>query len=392
MAKKVKETEADNSAQVVNVKDELSTIISKGLKTKFKGEIQAWDLSSGQGSPTEVSDWVSTGNVLLDLAISNRPNGGYPVGKIVELTGLEASGKSLLAAHAIAETQKKGGLGVFIDTESAVSPEFFEAIGVDMTKFMYIPIETLEDIYETIEHIITTVRSSDKDRLVTIVVDSVAGATTKAEQESNYDKDGWATTKAIINSKAMRKINNLIAKQKILLIFTNQLRQKLNAMAFADPYTTSGGKAIGFHASVRIRLSSTGKIKKKAAIAGQDAVIGNSTKAEIIKNRVGPPFRKAEFNIYYASGVDPYSGWPDLLEKLDILKKDGQSLRVVGHEDIKFKKTEFNKVMNEMPDLKEELYKRLCDGLIMQYKNTKELTVNDADVDVDENDTLGDDV
>jgi recombination protein RecA len=197
------------------------------------------------------------------MAISNRENGGYPVGKIVELIGLEQSGKSLLAAHAIKETQKKGGIGIIIDTESAVSKEFLSAIGVDLKKnFVYVQHEVIEDVFSSVETIIEQMRASNKDVIVTIVVDSVMGASTKDEIEGNYDKDGWATQKAIIISKAMRKLTNLLGREKILLIFTNQLRQNLQARpGMGDSYTTSGGKAIGFHSSIRVKLVKKGKIQ-----------------------------------------------------------------------------------------------------------------------------------
>jgi hypothetical protein len=146
------------------------------------------------------------------------------------------SGKSLLAAHVLAETQKKDGVAVLIDTETAVSTEYLKAIGVDISKLLYVSVDTVEAVFEACETIIEKVRTSDKARLVTIVVDSVAAASTKKELEADYDKDGYATDKAIIISKAMRKITNMIGKQSIALIFTNQLRQKMNAMAFADPW------------------------------------------------------------------------------------------------------------------------------------------------------------
>jgi recombination protein RecA len=155
---------------------------------------------------------------------------------------LEQSGKSLLAAHTLLNTQKKGGLAVYIDTENALSTEFLNAIGLNLKEMLYIPLETVEDIFETVETIVEKVRSSDKNRLVTIVVDSIAGASTKTEMAADFDKDGYATAKALIISKAMRKITNLIGRERICLIFTNQLRQKLNAPAFSDPWTTPGGR------------------------------------------------------------------------------------------------------------------------------------------------------
>ena len=369
------------------VRDELSSIISKNLGKKFKDIEQAvWFLDEPEDAPTNVTDWISTGSKILDLSISNRPNGGYPVGKIVELNGLEGSGKSLLAAHAIAETQKRGGIGVFIDTESAVAPEFFESIGVDLKNMLYVPAETVEFIFETIESIINSVRGSgDADRLVTIVVDSLAGASTKIEMDADFDKDGYATAKAIILSKAMRKITNLIGKEKILVIVTNQLRQKLNAMAFADPWTTSGGKAIPFHSSVRIRLSSLGKIKKN------DDVVGIKIKAQVIKNRIGPPFRTAELDMYFDSGIDHYSDWLAALKTRKIIAQSGPSYsfdlvdETTGElkDSPKFTSKEFPSLVEGNAEIKSFLYSQLCKASIMPYRKPG-LSRLDDDVEIEE--------
>ena len=191
MAKKKKES----------VRDELSSILATNLNKKFKSAHKvAYFLDGGEETPTDLDGWVSTGSPMLDLAISNRPNGGLPIGRITEITGLEGSGKSLLAAHAIADTQKQGGLGVYIDTENACNTEFLEAIGIDIQKMLYVPLESVEDIFEAIDSIIESVRGSDKKKLVTIVVDSVAGASTKVELSADYDQAGYATQKAIILS------------------------------------------------------------------------------------------------------------------------------------------------------------------------------------------------
>ena len=236
--------------------DELGGLIAETINKQFKTQHlkSAYFLEGDDDAPTIIKEWVGTGSTMLDLAISNRKYGGFPVGRVCEITGLEQSGKSLLAAHALLNTQKKGGLAVYIDTENAISTEFLSAIGLNLKEMLYIPLETIEDIFETVEVIVDKVRSSDKNRLVTIVVDSIAGASTKTEMAADFDKDGYATAKALIMSKAMRKITNLIGRERICLIFTNQLRQKLNAPAFSDPWTTPGGKSIPFHASVRIRL------------------------------------------------------------------------------------------------------------------------------------------
>ena len=155
---------------------------------------------------------------------------------------------------------------------------------------LYIHLETVEDIFDTVETIVTKIRESDKDKLVTILVDSLAAASTKVEMDADFDKDGWATSKAIVLSKAMRKITQMIARQKVCLIFTNQLRQKMGVM-FGDPWTTSGGKALPFHASTRIRLKNMGQIKDT-----KKNTIGIKIRAQVIKNRLGPPLRSADFN------------------------------------------------------------------------------------------------
>jgi len=195
--------------------DSLANALAESINKQFKGQAlkTAFFLDGDEDSPSNVKEWISSGCSMLDLAISNRPYGGFPVGRITEITGLEASGKSLLAAHTLAETQKKGGLAVYIDTESATSSEFLAAIGVDLKTMLYVPLETIEEIFETIETIVEGVRKSDKDRLVTIVVDSIMGASTKIEMAAEYDKDGYATSKSIILSKAMRKVTNWIARE-----------------------------------------------------------------------------------------------------------------------------------------------------------------------------------
>ena len=241
MAKQKKNSE-QNVPTSGDVRDNLANVLADSLNKTFKDYKVAYFLDGSETTPTDLTEWVSTGSSELDLALSNRPNGGIPFGRIGEITGLEASGKSLISSHILAYTQRKGGLAVYIDTENALNVDFLNAIGVDMEKMLYVQLETVEDIFQAIEDIIEKVRASNKNKPVSIVVDSVAAASTKTELEADYDKDGWATSKAIIISKAMRKITNLVAKQKIALIFTNQLRQKLG-VSFGDqwcvnPYTT----------------------------------------------------------------------------------------------------------------------------------------------------------
>lgn len=356
---------------MAKVQADLAQQIADNLNKKYKDQKVAFFLDDdSEDAPTNITGWVSSGATMLDVAVSNRPFGGFPIGRITEITGLEQSGKSLLSAHVLAETQKQGGVAVLIDTETAVSREFFDAIGVDVSKLLYITADTVEDIFETIDTIIEQVRKGDKDKLVTIVVDSVAAASTKRELEADYDKDGYATDKAIIISKAMRKITNVIGRQKITLVFTNQLRQKMNAMAFSDPWTTSGGKAIAFHASVRLRLASTGKIKAKDE-KGNERVVGIKVRANVIKNRLGPPLRSADFDIFFDRGIDNYGAWLGAMKDYNFVKQGGAWYTYVDTEtgeEFKFQAKELQDILESNPSVKEQIYKRICEYTILQYK------------------------
>ena len=190
----------------MSVNDVLANTLADSLNKKFKDTNKvAYFLDGSDATPTDIKEFISTGSSTLDLAISNKPNGGIAVGRITEINGLESSGKSLLGAHILAETQKKDGVAVYNDTETTVSQEFMEVIGLELNKMLYLHLETVEEIFEAIEEIVTQVRESDKDRCVTILVDSLAAASTKVEMDADFDKDGYATSKAIIISKAMRK-------------------------------------------------------------------------------------------------------------------------------------------------------------------------------------------
>lgn len=353
--------------------EDLASILADELNKNSNQDQVAFFLDSDNAA-TNVVDWVSFGSATLDVAVSNRAHGGAPVGRIIEITGLEQSGKSLLSAHLLAETQKKDGVAVLIDTETAVNRDFMEAIGVDVSKLLYVSADSVEQIFEIMETIIEKVRKSDRNRIVTIVVDSVAAASTLTEIAADYGKDGYATDKAIIISKAMRKITNMIGRQKILLVFTNQLRQKLNAMAFSDPWTTSGGKAIQFHASVRLRLSNKGKIKAK--VNGNDRVIGMTVQAVVVKNRMGPPQRVAEFDIYFDRGIDDYGSWLKVLKDHKLVKQGGAWYTYVQEstgEELKFQSKEFHDMIEKDAELREEIYQKICQASILEYRvNTKD--------------------
>jgi recombination protein RecA len=250
---------------------------------------------------------------------------------------------------------------------------------------LYVPLETIEEIFETIETIVENVRKSDKDRLVTIVVDSVMGASTKQEMSMEYDKDGYATSKSIILSKAMRKVTNWIARERICLIFTNQLRTKMGVM-FGDPWTTSGGKAIPFHSSVRLRLKNMGQIKAK--VRGQEQVVGIKTRVTVVKNRMGPPLRSIDYEIYFDSGIDNYGGWLKVMKDFKLVKQAGawytyEDIDVNTGEvfkEFKFQSKDFFEVIEDA-EIRERLYNRICNEYIFKYQAGVDGGIDDVTID-----------
>jgi recombination protein RecA len=335
-----------------------------------------------------VTSWCSTGCDILDLAISNRPNGGLGYGTVVELFGHEGSGKSLLAAHIMAECQKDGGIAVLYDTEKAVGMlDFYKAVGLDINKTIYIQeLRALEQIYDSMEKIIEKSIAKAPNQKVVIVVDSVMGASTLAELEANYDKEGYATHKALINSKAMRKIFSLMTGGKnILVILINQIRDNVNAVMFQEKHITSGGKAIPFAASTRIKLARIGSIT--AMVDGAKVVLGDQVEAKIVKNRLSRPGRKVTLNILYDSGIDRYGNWLTLLKNLDCVKQSGayysyEYMDASTGELItkRFQSKDFKKLILEDPELKQTIYNQICDSYIMKYNLPSEIGIDDIEI------------
>jgi len=251
---------------------------------------------------------IPTGSLSLDLALGV---GGLPKGRIVEIYGPEASGKTTLALHVIAEAQKRGGLAAFIDAEHAFDPEYAQKIGVKLEDLLVSQPDTGEQALEIAE---TLVRSNALD---VIVIDSVAALVPKAEIEGEMG-DAQIGLQARLMSQALRKLAGSVSKSKTMVIFINQIRMKIGVL-FGNPETTPGGLALKFYSSVRMEIRRIGQIKKG------DEIVGNRVLVKIVKNKVAPPFKTAEFDIKYGQGIDRLSEILDVGEKLKIILKKGNT-------------------------------------------------------------------
>ncbi len=364
--------------------EDFTSQLIKSLNKDYKTKV-AYNLSEDE-SPTQVKRWVSTGSKLLDYICANKADGGFPEGRIVEIFGPPSIGKSHIATQIARSTQKMGGIVVYIDTENATSIENLGNLGVDVSqRFVYVDTHCTEHVLDLAEKTILKARALDKDVPVTIIWDSVAASSPKAELLGDYDKESIGLQARAI-SKGMRKITGVIGQTNSLLVCLNQIRTKVGVM-YGDPDTTPGGKAIPFHSSIRIKLGAGQQIKDG------DDVIGIHVWAKTVKNKVAPPFRKVDFQIHFGKGIVEHEEMFDLLRKHGAVSDGNYTYQVSGTggwktiesfdengvllNSKKFRKTEFNEIMED------EAWGPIVDVILKDAMIKKMGTSDGVDIDAD---------
>lgn len=297
----------------------------------------------GEGSQRMKVEAVPTGSISLDLALGV---GGLPKGRIIEIYGPESSGKTTVALHCVSEVQKRGGIAGFIDAEHALDPVYARNIGVDIDNLYISQPDNGEQALEIAE---TMVRSGAVD---IIVVDSVAALVPKAEIEGDMG-DSHVGLQARLMSQALRKLTSVVSRTNCIVIFINQLREKIGVM-FGNPETTTGGRALKFYASVRLDVRRTEAIKQ-----GGD-VIGNHTRVKIVKNKVAPPFKQAEFDIMFGQGISRSGDLLDLAVDIDLINKSGAWYAYEG-EKIGQGRENAKKYLEEHPELMGQIERLIRD-------------------------------
>lgn len=343
MAKKESKTMPDKSADADGKKAALDLAVSQISKQFGDGSI----MKLGDAHKIDV-ETTPSGTLSLDLALG----GGYPKGRIIEIYGPESSGKTTLALHAVAELQKQGGTAAFIDAEHALDPQYAARLGVNTNDLLVSQPDNGEQALEIVE---TLVRSNAVD---IIVLDSVAALVPQAEIDGDMG-DSLPGLQARLMSQALRKLTGIINKSKATVIFINQIRMKIGVM-FGNPETTTGGNALKFYASQRLDIRRIGQIKQ-----GED-VIGNRVRVKVVKNKIAPPFRQAEFDIMYNEGISTTGDVLDLAVNHDIVQKSGAFYKYNG-ETIGQGREAAKKYLKDNPDKLAEI-----DGKVREAVKEKE--------------------
>jgi recombination protein RecA len=319
----------------------LQLTLDKLEKTYGKGTIMKMD-----DKAVDAVEAIQTGSISLDMALGI---GGIPKGRVIEVYGPESSGKTTLAIHAIAEVQKKGGIAAFIDAEHAFDRFYAQKLGVDLQNLLISQPDNGEQALEIADNLI---RSGAID---IIVIDSVAALTPKSEIEGEMG-ESKVGLHARLMSQALRKLTANISRSGCCCIFINQLREKIGVM-FGNPETTTGGNALKFYASVRLDIRRIGQIKEA------ESIVGNRTKVKVVKNKLAPPFRTAEFDIMYGEGISKNGEIVDLGVDYGIIKKSG-SWFSYGETKLGQGRDSVKQLLNDNPELADEIEKKIKEGIV----------------------------
>ena len=330
--------------------DTIAKLKEEKLKA-LQATLDKIDKAYGKGAIMKMSDHavddipsISSGSLMLDFALGV---GGYPRGRVIEIYGPESSGKTTLAIHAIASAQKAGGIAAIIDAEHAFDQTYAEKLGVDTANLLISQPDNGEQALEIADHLI---RSGAVD---IIVIDSVAALTPKAEIEGDMG-DSKMGLQARLMSQALRKLTGSINKTNTCVIFINQLRDKIGIM-FGNPETTTGGNALKFYASVRIDVRRIGQIKDG------EVVVGNRTRVKVVKNKVAPPFKQAEFDMIFGEGISKIGELVDVGAEMEVIKKSG-SWYSYGTEKIGQGRDAVKQLFKDNPELAAEIEAKIIEG------------------------------
>ena len=359
MAKK--SVKAQEKAPVPSTAEEKKKALETAI-SQIKKQCGAESIIRLGDGPEKISA-ISTGSLTLDLALGV---GGLPRGRIVEIYGPESSGKTTLALHVVAEAQKQGGTAAFIDAEHALDPVYAKAIGVKVDDLLVSQPDCGEQALEIAEKLVSS------GAIDVIVIDSVAALVPRTEIEGSMGESSMGV-QARLMSQALRKLSGSISKFNCIVIFINQLRDKIGVM-YGNPETTTGGRALKFYASVRI------DVRKGEPLKNGAEVYGNHTKCKVVKNKVAPPFRTAEFDILYGTGISRSSEIMDIATEFDIIEKSGSWFSYKG-EKIAQGKDNARKYLEENPDIMKEVE----DKILERLSNGDKIS-DDGDVDLDSSD------
>ena len=346
----------------------------KKTSTKPEDLMAFFKKQLGSREIPDVEEYISTGSTLLDYAIANKSDGGVPIGRITELSGDPGSGKSLISSHILANTQKKGGYAIYIDTEKAAKKDFMKRVGIDWDNIIYRDnLDTIESVFEFVDTTVKEIRTYDEKTLITIVWDSVGGTIPQVRQESDYLGKAQVGDAARAMSQWLPRINEVVKSGNIAFVCTNQLRTNINTRnPFADPNVTMHGRGLPFFASVRVKLTPGSKQKDK-----MQTIVGITCHAKVFKNRLGPNHRSTSFPLMFDWGIDDEGSWLEFLKDVGIVPKPAGAWHtlIINGEEFKFQKTTWKETLQNKK-VKDFCLEQIKEQMVITFDNPPELDID----------------